>query len=116
VLPAVPVSALSTADQTLHSELHQATGYILFNHPSGFFARGEAQWYHQHNSGYSTPMPGDDFFQENLFAGYRFAHRHLEILFGILNLGDQDYHLNPLTVYAELPRERTFIARLKFVF
>src|SRR5206468_1701395 len=80
VLPEVPVSALSTADQTLHSELHHAAVYVLFNHPSGFFARGETQWYHQHNSGYSSPMPGDDFFQHNLFAGYRFAHRHVEIL------------------------------------
>ena len=61
-------------------------------------------------------MPGDDFFQHNLFAGYRFAHRRAEILLGILNLAGQDYHLNPLTVYAELPRERTFMARLQLQF
>ena len=37
-------------------------------------------------------------------------------MLGILNLTDQDYHLNPLTVYAELPRERTFVARVNFQF
>jgi hypothetical protein len=35
---------------------------------------------------------------------------------GILNLSDQDYHLSPLTVYLELPRQRSFFAWLKFVF
>ncbi len=119
VLPQVPVSASPSADQTSNPKLHQASGYILFNHVSGFFARLEGQWYHQSGSTllyYGTHVSGDDFFQENLFAGYRFAHRRVELLLGILNLSDQDYHLNPLTVYAELPRERTFIARLKFEF
>jgi len=116
VLLAVPPSALAAANQTLDAELHQVSAYVLFNHPSGFFARAETQWYHQNNFGYSPALPGDHFFQENTFAGYRFAHRHVEILFGILNLSDQDYRLNPLTVYAELPRRRTFEARLNFVF
>ena len=119
VLPRVPVSALPSADQTSNPKLHQASTYLLFNHSSGFFARFEGQWYHQSSSTllyYGTHVSGDDFFQENIFAGYRFAHRRVELLLGILNLSDQDYHLNPLTVYAELPRERTFIGRLKFQF
>ena len=57
-----------------------------------------------------------DFFQENLYAGWRFLNRRCEIQFGILNLGNQDYHLNPLNVYTELPRERTYTVRLKFIF
>jgi tetratricopeptide (TPR) repeat protein len=116
VLPEVPVSALATADLTKRADLHQASGYVLFNHRSGFFARAETHWYHQSNSGDPNVGPGDDFFQHNLFAGYRFAHRHAEILLGILNLAGQDYHLNPLTIYAELPRERTVVARLRFEF
>jgi len=52
----------------------------------------------------------------NLYLGYRFARRRVEILFGVLNLADQDYRLNPLTVYAELPRERVFMGRLNFTF
>ena len=35
---------------------------------------------------------------------------------GLLNLAGQDYHLNPLTTYAELPRKRLFEARLNFEF
>jgi Tfp pilus assembly protein PilF len=115
-LPQVPVAALASARQTLHADLHQTSGYILFNHPSGFFARADASWYRQSNSGYNPALRGDDFFQENLYAGWRFLQRRVELMLGILNLGDQDYRLNPLTVYAELPRERTYIARLNFLF
>ena len=60
----VPVSVLATADQKLNARLHQLTGYVLWNHPSGLFARADLQWYLQNNSGYTTPMPGDDFFRK----------------------------------------------------
>ena len=116
VLPDVPVSALATADQTEHARMHQVSSYVLFNHPSGVFAKAELVWYKQENWGYATPMPGDDFFQENLYVGYRFAHRHAELMLGFLNLGGQDYQLNPLTEYSELPRSRVIEARLSFVF
>ena len=39
-----------------------------------------------------------------------------EVSFGVLNLFDTDYRLNPLTLYSELPRERTFVGRLKLNF
>ena len=116
VLPNVPVAALAAASQSDHAILQETSAYLLFNHPSGFFARLDATWYHQRNFGYGPALPGDDFIQGNLFAGYRFLSRRCEIQLGILNLGGQDYHLNPLNVYAELPRERTFEARLKFIF
>jgi Tfp pilus assembly protein PilF len=116
VLPAVSTTALPTADQTFHSDLHQVTGYALFNHRSGFFARADASWYHQNNSGYNPAEPGDDFVQENIYAGWRFWHRRAELMVGILNLSDQNYRLNPLTVYMELPRVRTYMVRLKFLF
>ncbi|HOX58471.1 MAG TPA: FecR domain-containing protein [Candidatus Paceibacterota bacterium] len=115
-LPGVPVSALSAADRTDHAELYETTGYVLYNHPSGFFARADATWYHQNNTGAFTPGHGDDFVQENLYLGYRFLHRRAEVMFGILNLSDQDYHLYSLTAYPELPRERSFILRLNFIF
>jgi ferric-dicitrate binding protein FerR (iron transport regulator)/outer membrane receptor protein involved in Fe transport len=112
----VPVSALATADQNLKSQLNHGAVYVLWNHPSGFFSRADVSWYGQQNSGYATPMPGDNFFQENLYVGYRFAHRRAELLLGLLNISGQDYHLNPLTVYGELPRKRVFEARLSFTF
>jgi hypothetical protein len=42
--------------------------------------------------------------------------RHAEARIGLLNITDQDYKLNPLTLYSELPRERTFYASFKFYF
>ena len=111
--PKVPPKELNTSQQ---ADLHVAGGYIQFNHPSGFFARADATWYHQENSGYTPALPGDDFVQENIYLGYRFFHRRAEVMFGILNLSDQDYSLNPLSTYLELPRERTFILRVNFIF
>jgi len=35
---------------------------------------------------------------------------------GVLNLSDRDYHLNPLNLTAELPRQRTFYASLRLSF
>ena len=61
-------------------------------------------------------MPGDDFWQFNLYAGYRFLQRRAEARVGLLNLGDQDYRLNPLTLYNELPRQRELTVSFKFNF
>ncbi|HEY1662172.1 MAG TPA: FecR domain-containing protein [Verrucomicrobiae bacterium] len=116
VLSAIPVSVFSTADQTERSTLQQAETYLQFNHPSGFFARAEAHWYGQANSGWTPAEPGDRFFQYNLFAGWFFAHRRAELELGILNLTGQNYHLNPLTVYQGLPTSRVFEAKLNFIF
>ena len=106
----------SNADQTLRATLQQAELFAVFNHPSGFFARVELHWYHQDNTGYSTPLPGDDFFQENIFAGYRLRRQYGELSFGVLNLSNTNYHLNPLSTYDELPRQRVFLVRLAMNF
>ena len=111
-----PKVSLPGFNSTQQADLHEVSGYVLFNHPSGFFARADATWYHQVNSGYTPALPGDDFVQENLYLGYRFLHRRAEVTLGILNLADQDYRLNPLSTYLELPRERTFVLRVNFIF
>ncbi len=116
VLTEIPVSVLATANQTEQSTLQQAEGYVQCNHPSGFFARAEAHWYGQSNSGWTPAEPGDHFCQYNLFAGYYFLHRRAELQLGILNLAGGNYNLNPLTPYQELPRSRVFEAKLNFVF
>ena len=116
VLPDVPVAAMPAANQQDRARLQEGSAYLLFNDPSGFYARLDATCYHQYNSGYSPGLPGDEFIQENIYAGYRFLNRRCEFQIGILNLGGQNYQLNPLNVYAELPRERTLEARLKFIF
>ena len=61
-------------------------------------------------------MPGDDFWQFHVTAGYRFLQRRAEVRVGILNLTDRDYRLNPLNLHLEAPRERTFTASLRFYF
>ena len=61
-------------------------------------------------------MPGDDSWQFNAWAGYRFWRRRAEITMGVLNLADQDYRLSPLNLTQDLPRDRTFFARARWSF
>ncbi|MEW6159027.1 MAG: TonB-dependent receptor [Verrucomicrobiota bacterium] len=100
----------------LESRLHQVNFFILFNHASGVFSQANSVWSQQSNKGYAPDRPGDDFWQHHIFIGYRFAGRVAEVRLGILNLADQDYQLNPLNLYSELPRERTFTASLRLNF
>jgi outer membrane receptor protein involved in Fe transport/Tfp pilus assembly protein PilF len=99
-----------------HATIYQATMYAIYNHPSGFFLMGEATWTGQDNSLALSSQQAEDFWQFNTFIGYRFAQRRAEIAFGVLNLTDRGYHLEPLTLYNELPRERMFVTRFKFKF
>lgn len=103
-------------EQDLEATLHQLYLFSVFNHPSGFFAGGSAVWTSQSNQGYTPDRPGDDFWQFNVEAGYRFARRRVEVRLALLNITDQDYRLNPLNLTTELPRERTLAASLRFSF
>jgi hypothetical protein len=101
--------------------LHTIEGHLQFTHRSGFYVRGEIQWYHQNNTGhdptnFDPPFPENNFAQENLFLGYRALRRRMDVAFGVLNLGGHDYSLNPLNVYNELPRSRVYLGRLRFSF
>jgi len=102
--------------QGTEATLQQAELFAIYNHPSGFFLRGEALWNAQNNAGYTPSLPGDDFWQFNAFAGYRFLHRKAELTLGVLNIGGQDYNLNPLNLHEEYPRQRTFAMRLRLNF
>jgi len=99
-------------DQNLDSTLHNVNLHLNWNHPSGLFSSFEANWYRQSNSGFSVAEPGDDFWQFNIYAGYRFWHRRAELSAGILNLANQDYQLEPLNFYNEMARARTLMVRL----
>ncbi len=96
--------------------LHQLLLSANFNHPSGFHAQFQSLWNAQENSGYAPAQPGDEFWQFNLLAGWRLWHRHADVTLGVLNLTDRDYRLSPLSLHGELPRERTFIASVRFTF
>lgn len=103
-------------DREETSVLHQVDLHAHFNHPSGFFGQFQALWTTQSNQGYSPDQPGDDFWQFNVFAGYRSSRRHWNVTVGLLNLAGTDYRLSPLTLYQELPRERTLLLRLNLRF
>jgi len=90
--------------------------FVRFNYASGLFSQFDALWSQQSNRRYSPDIPGDDFWQFNAYIGYRFLQRRAEFKLGLLNITDQDYRLNPLTLYSELPRERTLAASFKFYF
>jgi hypothetical protein len=116
-------------------QLHDAFFTVNWNHPSGWFAVAEAHWYHQDSDKFqdelvgqemltdgatrnhfrvkNVGMPGDDFWQINLRAGYRFWQNRGELSVGVLNLNDHDYRLNPVNYYAELPRVRTFFVNCR---
>jgi len=116
--PTVPTvnPGLAPLNRTERGKLHQSDAFLQFTHPSGFFGRAEALYFLQNNSGYTPARPGKDFVQVNLLAGYRFWHRRAELTFGILNIGGDDYHLNPLTFYTELPHSRVFMGRVRLSF
>jgi len=114
----IPSSAFLLANPNLDvtAFLHQVNLFAIYQCPCGFFARFDALWSQQSNQGYTPDIPGDDFWQFNFFAGYRFLQRRAEARIGLLNLTDRDYKLNPLTLYNELPRERMLTLSFKFNF
>ncbi len=117
--PTVPSTVILPQDggyflpyQKTKGLLNQITLTASYNHPSGFFAKGDATWYAQGNSGYVTQInpagePGDSFWELNAYVGYRSPQRRVEVSLGLLNIGNQGYSLNPLNIYQELPFKRT---------
>jgi hypothetical protein len=106
----------SFADSRQKATLHQAQVFALYNHPSGFFGRVEEYWANQSNVGYGPDIPGDEIFQLNAYVGFRFRRNYGDIVLGFLNLTDQNYKLNPLNYYNELPRDRTLQVRVRLNF
>jgi hypothetical protein len=107
---------LAQVEQNEKALLHQVSLMGNYFSHTGFFAQWESLWYRQSNEGYSPARPQTDFWQHNIFAGYRFPRRYAEMRLGLLNLTGQDYRLNPLNLYSNLPRERTFVATLRLNF
>lgn len=117
--PASIASLPTSPARDVSATLHQISGFVRFNHESGFFSEFSSTWTQQSNRGYGTgvkDLPGDDFWQFNIFAGYRFLQRRAEVRVGVLNLTGQDYRLNPLNLHDEYPRERTFYTSLRLNF
>lgn len=116
IFPGIPTAVVPGADHLEKATLHQGQVFALYNHRCGFFARLEGYWARQSNAGYSPDIPGDEIFQLNAYVGYRFRRNFGDITVGCLDITDQDYKLNPLNYYNELPRERTLVARVRLNF
>lgn len=110
----IPAILAPGADTDHRAILHQIYLTMLAHHPSGFFGQLESLWSQQSNQGYNPDIPGDDFWQFNVLAGFRFPRRQAELRVGLLNITDQDYRLNPLNLTPELPRDRTLLVSLRF--
>ena len=108
------------ARTALTGTMHNLDLRAIWQHPSGFFAQADATWTLQNNHGYpparNSENNSENFWQCDVLAGYRFLHRQMEVTVGILNLTAQNYHLSPLNLYQERPRDRTFYTQLKFQF
>ncbi|MEI6872026.1 MAG: TonB-dependent receptor, partial [Verrucomicrobiota bacterium] len=125
-------------DNLSESVLHTICLQAHYNHPSGFFAQGEANWYRQTSEAWGKDgsgsyyddnldlqkiviprhdiLPSYDFWQFNALAGYRFYRNRCEVSCGVLNIAGKDYLLNTLNPNEELPRERTFVVRCRVSF
>jgi len=117
VFPEIPPEAgadpLISAQSRTEAVMQSARLGIVYNHPSGFFSALDAEWLHQSNRADSSALGNSDFWQENAFAGWRFWQRRAEVSIGLLNLTDQNYHLNPVNYIVEPARERTFLVRFR---
>ena len=122
-------SSLTTSNSGL---LHENRVFILYNDPNGWFGRVEALWVGQDNTGYDkragaavinkqlvpifSAAAGADFWQFNVYGGYRFPRNIGDITVGLLNLTNRDYHLNPLNEYQILPRSFTVSVQTRLNF
>jgi Tfp pilus assembly protein PilF len=109
---AVPPGLIGTEHE--NSTLNEVSLFGNFAVPCGFFSQLQANYWEQFNT-----LPGEGnsgFWQFNLYAGYRFPHRHVEVSVGVVNIGNQDYHIDPVTYFLEQAHNRTFVASMKFNF
>jgi hypothetical protein len=106
-----------------NSTLNEFSLFGNYYVPCGFFSQLQGNWWIQHNafnyySSTGAPLsePGADFWQFNLYAGYRFPRRHIEMAIGLVNMFNTGYNVDPVTYFLEQARTRTLMASLKFNF
>jgi len=104
------------ARRRLTGTLQTLNLHAIYQHRSGVFSQLRGAWTRQDNGGYEAARAGEDFWQWDWFAGYRFPRRQAEIVVGVLNLTGRDYHLSPLNLHVDTPRDTTFTAQFRFQF
>jgi hypothetical protein len=98
------------------SQLQVVQAGLAYRPRQGWFGRMAAAWYFQENDSTVAARPGDHVPQVEAWVGWQFPLRRGEVSVGVLNLLDEDYRLYPLNYYWELPRVRTFCARMAWRF
>ena len=107
-----------TFPQHENSTLNELSLFGNYYLPCGFFSQFQGNWWIQHNADNNLAVaePGADFWQFNLYGGYRFPRRHIEMAIGLVNMFNQGYNVDPVTYFLEQARTRTLVASLKFNF
>ena len=116
MLPGIPAAPTYNRTTSLDANLQRFGLAATWQHPSGFYVRGEFWELVQQLGGSTTQPPGDDLPLLNLYAGYRFPHRRGELTVGVMNMCDKDYHFSPLNYHEEYPHSRAFYTRFRFNF
>ncbi len=96
--------------KNLGADLVKISWNFHYQSSNGFFARGEFTYWWQENRNYDPVLPGDSFRMVDIEVGYRLKSDRGEFVLGLMNLTDEDYQINPLNNFNQIPRERTFIA------
>jgi tetratricopeptide (TPR) repeat protein len=104
IAPGTP--GLERLEEDVQSVLQQAMGSLAYLHRSGVFAEWQTLWFRQETSGYVPDRAGEDFWQHQAWIGYRWPRRWAELRFGVLNITDTGYRLNPLNA-VPLPPQGT---------
>lgn len=89
--PQIPngTPGLASLERENRALLHQLALTANLHYSSGVFGQWESVWFHQDNE-HSTGMRDEDFWQHNVFVGYRFPRRHAELRLGVLNIADTE--------------------------
>jgi hypothetical protein len=109
IYPTIPAPAAFNRTFSDRADLHRVGASLFYQRPDGWFSQARATVLRQEASPISSDQPA--FF--DLFVGWRFPKLKGDITVGVLNIGDSDYKLYPLTAYEEFPRERTFYLRFR---
>jgi hypothetical protein len=117
----VPATGTTFVQGHENSTLNEFSLFGNYYLPCGFFSQFQGNWWVQHNAynnftASGASEPGADFWQFNLYAGYRFPRRHVELAVGLVNMFNQGYNVDPVTYFLEQARTRTLVASLKFNF
>lgn len=98
------------------AHLYIAALYGRFQHPTGFFAQTDLQYWYQENGSIDPDIDNESAPNLNLSFGYRLRKQKGEVRLSVLNLTDEEYELNPLSNYNLPPQERTFLIETRFNF